>query len=181
MTRVRPAAVLPAVLVACLAAGACTADGSPPAEAGGGPEGTATPEASSTRPTGPASTTLPTDGPTPTGCYADVRSKRVPPELANLSYPDDTIVHNVDIRGDNGILLTGVTDLPFRRALRQMRQRYSDPPFGIVGTEDVEGGIGANWTGPSISGRWVVTDISALCPGDTEVQILWTSAGSPIG
>jgi hypothetical protein len=62
-----------------------------------------------------------------------------------------------------------------------MRQRYSDPPFAIVDIDRGEGAIGVNWTGPSISGRWVVTDISDTCPGDTEVKILWTSAGSSIG
>ena len=130
-----------------------------------------------TEPTGTSAPTV--DGTAaPQGCYLHARSERVPPELSNLSYPDNTVVHEVDVRGDSGVLLTGVTDRRFRAALVQLRQQYSDPPFEIVGEEETDdGGMAANWTGPSISGRWLVTDISEACPGNTEVTILWTSAG----
>ena len=136
-----------------------------------------------------ATTTEPTETPTatedatesPYGCYLHTRSERVPPELSNVTFPDNTVVHEVDVRGDNGVLLTGVTDLRFRAAVGQLRQQYSDPPFEIVGEEDVEdGGKAANWTGPSISEHWMVTDISEACPDNTEVRILWTSAGGSI-
>lgn len=111
------------------------------------------------------------------GCFADVREAQVPAVLNNLAFPDRTVVYDVDEHGDNGIVLTGVTDTAFRASAAQMRARYTDPPFEVVGYDTAESALGANWSGPSISGRWVVSDISATCRGDTEVKILWTSQG----
>ena len=170
MTRTHTAAALLAVVMGLGALMGCTGD--EPAD----PESTS----------GTSATTESTETPIPTvdgtaapqACYLHARSEMVPPELSNLAYPNNTVIHEVDVRGDAGVLLTGVTDLRFRAAVAQLRQQYSDPPFEVVGEEETDdGGMAANWTGPSISGRWLVTDISAACPGDTEVTILWTSAG----
>ena len=173
MTPPRPAAVALAVVTGLGALAGCTDDGP-----------SASPSEASTSPsTEPTETATATEDVTvsPYGCYLHARSERVPPELSNLSYPDNTVIHEVELLGDSGVLLTGVTDLRFRAAVVQLRQQYSDPPFEIVGQEDVEGeGKAANWNGPSISGRWVVTDISAACPDNTKVKILWTSAGGSI-
>jgi len=172
MTRVRPAATTLALVAGLAALAGCTDD-----------EPSVPPPETST-------TTEPTETPTateditasPYGCYLHAESEPVPPELSNLSYPANTVIHEVEVRGDSGVLLTGVTDLRFRAAVGQMRQQYSDPPFEIVGEEDVEDdGKAANWTGPSVSGRWVITDISEACPGNTEVKVLWTSAGGSSG
>ena len=169
-----PLATAALVLVACLGlAAGCTDD--EPGDPAASSETSATTEPTET-PTATEDVTA-----SPYGCYLHARSERVPPELSNLSYPDNTVVHEVDVRGDAGVLLTGVTDLRFRATVVQMRQQYSDPPFEIVGEEGTENdGIAANWTGPSISGRWVVTDISDACPGNTEVKLLWISAGGSI-
>lgn len=110
-------------------------------------------------------------------CYPDVTVTPVPEQLEDLPLPDRTKVYVVEERGDNGVIITGVTDQPFRSSASLMRARYREPPFTIVGYDRNATAFGANWTGRSISGRWVLTDITPLCPGDTEVKILWTSAG----
>lgn len=120
----------------------------------------------------------PDDEPTPAvECSADVTEAKIPAELSNLSYPDRTIVYGVEVLGENGVRLTGVTDLGFDAAREQMRRRYSRLPFDIVDEDIGAGAFGANWTGPSITGRWLVSDVSAVCAGETEVRILWTADG----
>jgi len=174
MTTPRPAAEALAVVAGLMALAGCTDD-----EPSASPTDAST--STSTEPTEPPTATEDVTA-SPYGCYLHARSEMVPPELSNLAYPDHTVIHEVEVRGDSGVLLTGVTDLRFRAAVGQMRQQYSDPPFEIVGEEDVEDdGKAANWTGPSVSGRWVITDISEACPGNTEVKVLWTSAGGSIG
>lgn len=172
MTTPRPAAEALAVVAGLMALAGCTDDE---------PSASPTDASTSTEPTEPPTATEDATA-SPYGCYLHAESEPVPPELSNLSYPANTVIHEVEVRGDSGVLLTGVTDLRFRAAVGQMRQQYSDPPFEIVGEEDVEDdGKAANWTGPSVSGRWVITDISEACPGNTEVKVLWTSAGGSIG
>lgn len=171
MTRTRRATAAVAVLTMCLAAAGCGTDDP-------GPPSSTEEQTSPTPPTTTEQSSPTTEPTTASGCFEDMTSEAIPPELSNVSFPDRTIVYDVDVRGDNGVLLTGVTNLLFRAAVYQMRESYSDPPFGIIGTDEGEDAVGANWSGPGISGRWVISDISAVCPGDTEVKILWTSGGS---
>jgi len=171
MSRAPRAVAVVAALAACLGAGGCTDDGEP----AGDPSATQT--AAATSPTTSAPTTPSTSPTAASGCYDDVSPARVSPALNNLKFPDDTIVYAADVRGDLGVLLTGVTEVSFRASAFQMRQRYSDPPFEIVGFDQAEDALAANWVGPSISGRWVVSDISERCPDNTEIQLLWTSQG----
>lgn len=110
-------------------------------------------------------------------CSSDVTETKIPAVLGNLSYPNRTVVYDVEVLGENGVRVTGVTDLRFNAAREQMRIRYSKLPFEIVDEDRGLTAFAANWTGPSITGRWLVTDISEVCPGETEVRILWTSDG----
>jgi hypothetical protein len=171
MTPPRLAAVLAGV-VASLSLTACSGDGPAPPDDGG--DATATTETPTATPT-----ETPTETPTDVSpvCYPAAEEVSIPPEMGNLLFPERTVIFNVDERGDNGVVLTGVTDLLYRAAASQMRKRYSSPPFSILDLDEIEGALGAVWLGPSISGRWQVTDISESCPGDTEVRVLWTSAG----
>ncbi len=171
MTRPRRTAAAAAVLAGSLGAAGCTDDEQLP----DGPtavQSTAANGEPTTSPTTPSAT-----DPAAQECYTDAEEERFPPALNNLSFPDRTIIYDVEVRGDNGILLTGVTDVLFRASAFQMRQRYSDPPFEIIGFDEGDTELGANWSGPSISGRWVVSDLSPTCPGDTQVTMLWTSQG----
>ncbi|CAN5670409.1 hypothetical protein BH24ACT11_BH24ACT11_09890 [soil metagenome] len=171
----------------------CTGESSAPAAeptespAASTPSQPPAPPAESTDAAAPSSSDLPTELPTddepveePTDqvpCTTDVTEVKIPAVLSNLSYPDRTIVYDVEVLGENGIRVTGVTDLRFSAAREQMRIRYSKLPFEIVDEDRGLTAFAANWTGPSITGRWLVTDISETCPGNTEVRILWTSDG----
>ncbi len=137
------------------------------------------PPGASSEPTTPATeSATPTETPTELDrCFDDVTVVPLPTELVDLPFPDRTKVYRVEVRGDNGVISTGVTDQSFRTTASQMRFRYQERPFTIVGFDKNEVALGANWTGRSTSGRWVVEDITPICPGDTEVTILWTSAG----
>lgn len=161
-------AIAAAGVVASLVLAACTEDGSTPPDDGGDSAATAE------TPTEPPTET-PTD--VPPVCSRSAEEVSIPPEMGNLVFPERTVIFDVDERGDNGVVLTGVTDLLYRAAAAQMRRLYSSPPFSILDLDEIEGALGAVWLGPSISGRWQVTDISDTCPGDTEVRVLWTSAG----
>ena len=174
MTNARRAVAAAGSMVACLALWGCS-------ESDGATTTTPSTETPST-PSEPADETTPTepsdgDSPTQPQCFDDVTGAAIPPELSNLTYPDLTIVYSVEVRGDNGVLVTGVTNELFHSAVRQMRVSYQEPPFSIVGTEEGDTAYGATWDGPSISGRWEVSDIASVCPGDTQVRILWTADG----
>ena len=174
MTRSRLATMLAGAVAATLCLVACSDDGSTPSA--GSEDSTATPEAPTETPSEPTETPTetPTDSPV---CHPEATEVSIPPEMGNLVFPERTVIFDVDVRGDSGTVLTGVTDLLYRAAAAQMRKRYSAPPFSILNLDEIEGALGAVWLGPGISGRWQVTDISDTCPGDTEVRVLWTSAG----
>lgn len=193
MTR-RPLRCTAAVGVAtiALAAGCTTESRAPAAEpteepAASTPSQPPGPPAESTDEAASGSSDLPTELPTETEpvedptervpCARDVTEVKIPPVLSNLSYPDRTIVYDVEVLGENGIRVTGVSDLRFSAAREQMRIGYSKLPFEIVDEDRGLTAFAANWTGPSITGRWLVTDISEECPGNTEVRILWTPDG----
>ncbi len=188
MTTSRPVAAVAAGLAASLVLAGCT--GGDNASAARSDESTTTTgadgstSAPSESPESPESSSEPTPDEETTAdpaqdvkCSDDVTETRIPPELSNLSYPDGTVVYEVEVLGENGVRVTGVTDLRYNLAKHQMERRYSRLPFEIVSLDQAPNSFGANWTGPSITGRWVVNDISGACPGDTEVRILWTGDG----
>jgi len=166
MVRGRRAVVLVVAQLACVGVAGCTDGGPAP------PSESSSPTLTSTE------TPEPTEPPTETiSCFRDVRPVPIPPDLRELPFPDRTTVYDVEERGDAGVVLTAVSSLSFRVAALQMRSRYLAPPFTIVGSNQSETGFGANWNGRTISGRFEVVDLAPDCPGDTEVQILWTPAG----
>ncbi|MDQ3591364.1 MAG: hypothetical protein M3386_00455 [Actinomycetota bacterium] len=187
MTPPRPAGAAVAIaagLAASLLLTACTGDDrltAQPGSATGSTEETPKPPEPGDGGTGstepPADDDATTEPAPDVGCSKDVTETKIPAELSNLSYPDRTVVYRVEVLGENGVRVIGVTDLAYHVAREQMRRSYSRSPFDIVDEDRGVTAFGANWTGPSITGRWVVSNISEVCPGDTEVEILWTADG----
>lgn len=173
MTNARRAVAAAGSLVTCLALWGCSESDGATATT----PSTETPTASPEPDDEPTASEPSSASPTQAACFDDVTGAAIPPELSNLMYPDLTIVYNVDVRGDNGVMVTGVTSELFQTAVRQMRLSYQAPPFSIVSTAEGDTAYGATWEGPSISGRWEVSDISSVCPGNTQVRILWTADG----
>ncbi len=185
----RPVAAVASGLALCLVLAGCTGDDASAARSGessttGSGSTSAPSESSEPSESSSESSSEPTPDEETTAdpsqdvkCSDDVNETRIPPELSNLSYPDSTVVYEVEVLGENGVRVTGVTDLRYNLAKQQMERRYSKLPFEIVSLDQAPNSFGANWTGPSITGRWVVSDISGACPGDAEVRILWTDDG----
>jgi hypothetical protein len=85
--------------------------------------------------------------------------------------PPQTIVYDAEDRGDEGVVVTGVTDLPFTDVLGALNGPAQDAGFTVTSGETEEHDAEANWSGNGYRGRWAIRE-SATCPGETVVQVL---------
>lgn len=84
--------------------------------------------------------------------------------------PAGTVVFNVEDRGDDGVIATGVTATRFDDVLAAMNATQ-DAGFDITGGETEEDDAEANWTGNGYVGRWTIKR-SRSCPAETVIQLL---------
>jgi hypothetical protein len=89
---------------------------------------------------------------------------------ASFPLPAGTVVFNVEDRGEDGVIATGVTATPFDDVLAAMNAAKRSG-FAITSGETEEDDAEANWTGNGFVGRWAITK-SATCPGETVIQLL---------
>ena len=146
-----PGAVL--WLVAALALGGCGGSGGVAAEAGS--EGAA----------GVADTTV---------CVADASAAPSPYAgdfPARWPFPDGTVVHGAEDRGDSGTIVTGVVARDFRDVLDFMNQDVVEAGFAIESGETEDDDAEAEWSGNGYRGRWAIRE-SGSCAGETVIQVL---------
>jgi|tagenome__1003787_1003787.scaffolds.fasta_scaffold20191654_2 hypothetical protein len=89
---------------------------------------------------------------------------------AAFPFPSGTVVFNIEDRGADGVIATGVTSTPFDHVLSAMngaKKAGYDVTSGETEDDDAE----ANWTGNGFTGRWAIKK-SATCPGETVIQLL---------
>ncbi len=90
---------------------------------------------------------------------------------ADFPFPDQTVVYDAEDRGSDGVVVTGVTSLPFKEVLAAMNGPAQDAGFKVVDGETEEHDAEANWTGKGFRGRWAIRE-SGSCDGETVVQVL---------
>lgn len=86
-------------------------------------------------------------------------------------FPPRTVVFNAEDRGQDGVVVTGVTSTPFKQVLAALNGPAQRAGFQVTDGETEEHDAEANWTGNGYRGRWAIRE-SGSCPGETVVQVL---------
>jgi hypothetical protein len=84
--------------------------------------------------------------------------------------PKGTVVFHVEDRGQDGVIITGVTGTPFHDVLKAMNDAKR-AGFTVTSGETEENDAEADWTGNGYLGRWAIKK-SASCRDQTVIQLL---------
>ena len=105
-------------------------------------------------------------------CVDDATAATATPAgyASDFPLPHGTVVYHVEDRGEDGVIATGVTALPFSDVLDAMNAS-EEAGFHITSGETEDDDAEANWTGHGYVGRWAIKK-SATCAGETVVQLL---------
>jgi hypothetical protein len=105
-------------------------------------------------------------------CVKDASAVTSTPDgfAKDFPLPAGTVVYNVEDRGAEGVIATGVTATPFDQVLAAMNAAKKQG-FTVTSGETEDDDAEANWTGHGFTGRWAIKK-SATCPGETVVQLL---------
>lgn len=123
-------------------------------------------EAGGSRPTGPDQATV--------VCAQQAAAQPVDlPEgfPEDFPLPPGTKLYNVDDRGADGIVVTGVTDKPFPRVLNALNTQLPARGFTLEDGETEPHDAESDWTAPGYTGRWAIRELSD-CSGDTLVNVV---------
>ncbi|WP_310962337.1 hypothetical protein [Nocardioides terrisoli] len=106
-------------------------------------------------------------------CVADAKPissypARFPQEFP---FPPRTVVYHAEDRGADGVIVSGVTLLPFKQVLAALNGPAQRAGFKVTNGETESHDAEANWTGNGFHGRWAIRE-SATCPRQTVVQVL---------
>ena len=106
-------------------------------------------------------------------CLADAKKVSSFPDgfPQDFPFPGKTVVYDVEDRGKDGVIATGVTDLPFKQVLAALNGPAQDAGFKVTNGETEEHDAEANWKGNGFEGRWAIRE-SGTCSGETAVQVL---------
>ena len=106
-------------------------------------------------------------------CLADAKPVDALPDgyPADFPMPPQTVVYDAEDRGSDGVVVTGVTDLPFKDVVAALNGPAQDAGFKVTTGETEEHDAEANWQGNGFRGRWAIRE-SGSCPGETVVQVL---------
>ena len=86
------------------------------------------------------------------------------------TFPPQTTVYDVEDREGTGVIVTGISSLPFRQILDYLNHDAVDAGFEITEGETEEHDAEANWASGDQQGRWAIRE-SADCPGETVIQV----------
>ncbi|HEU4568532.1 MAG TPA: hypothetical protein VFR99_10895 [Marmoricola sp.] len=108
-----------------------------------------------------------------TTCVKDAQRVSSYPEgfPGDFPFPAKTVVFDAEDRGQDGVVVTGVTSAPFRKVLAALNGPAQQAGFQVTDGETEEHDAEANWTGNGYRGRWAIRE-SGSCPGETVVQVL---------
>jgi hypothetical protein len=106
-------------------------------------------------------------------CVADATPVESFPDgyPADFPLPPNTVAYDAEDRGEEGVVVTGVTDLPFQEVLSALNGPAQDAGFKVTSGETEEHDAEANWKGNGYRGRWAIRE-SSECRGETVVQVL---------
>lgn len=107
-------------------------------------------------------------------CAADAKALPTPyggefPE--GWPFPSGTTVYDVEDRGEQGTIVTGVSTAPFKEILDFLNHDVVDAGFEVESGETEAHDAEAEWAGNGHRGRWAIRE-SAHCPGETVIQVL---------
>jgi hypothetical protein len=91
----------------------------------------------------------------------------------HFPFPPRTVVYHAEDRGQDGVVVTGVTSLPFRQVLAALNGPAQRAGYTVTTGETEPHDAEANWQGNGYRGRWAIRE-SASCAGQTVVQVLST-------
>ena len=94
---------------------------------------------------------------------------------AHFPFPSRTVVFNAQDRHEDGVVVTGVTSMPFKQVLASLNGPAQRAGFKVTNGETEEHDAEANWVGNGYRGRWAIRE-SGSCPGETVVQVLSTKS-----
>jgi hypothetical protein len=105
-------------------------------------------------------------------CVKDATEVTSTPDgyAGDFPLPRGTVVFNVEDRGEDGVIATGVTATSFDEVLAAMNDAEK-AGFKVTSGETEEDDAEANWAGHGFTGRWAIKK-SATCPGETVIQLL---------
>ena len=86
------------------------------------------------------------------------------------TFPPETTVYDVEDRGETGVIVTGVSSLPFQQILDYLNKDAVAAGFKVTEGETEDHDAEANWDSGDQQGRWAIRE-SADCPGETVVQV----------
>ncbi len=86
-------------------------------------------------------------------------------------FPPDTVVYNVEDRGDAGTIVSAISSSPFQDILSYLNNDVAAAGFEIESGETEDHDAEAEWRGTDFHGRWAIRE-SATCPGETSIQVL---------
>ncbi len=86
-------------------------------------------------------------------------------------FPPETVVYDVEDRGDAGTIVSAISSAPFDDILSYLNNEVVDAGFEIEGGETEEHDAEAEWRGADFHGRWAIRE-SVTCPGETSIQVL---------
>ena len=106
-------------------------------------------------------------------CLADAKQVASLPDgfPSDFPFPSKTIVYDAEDRGGDGVIATGVTDLPFKQVLAALNGPAQDAGFKVEDGETEEHDAEADWKGNGFEGRWAIRE-SGTCTGETVVQVV---------
>lgn len=106
-------------------------------------------------------------------CVADAHQVNDFPDGYPTSFPlpDGTVLYNVEDRGEEGVVATGVTKTTFKDVLHALNGASQKAGFKVTEGETEEHDAEANWSGNGYTGRWAIRE-SSSCAGETVIQLL---------
>lgn len=107
-------------------------------------------------------------------CVADAKaySGTLPASFPRaFPLPDGTVLYNVEDRGADGVIGTGVVKAGLDDVLAVLNGKAQDDGFAISDGETEDHDAEANWAGNGFRGRWAIRD-SATCDGEVVIQLL---------
>lgn len=107
----------------------------------------------------------------PGTCLAKATPVALPASFPAFPFPHGTVVFNVEDRGADGIIASGITKSPLKQVLADLNGPAQKAGYKVTHGETEAHDAEANWTGHGFIGRWAIKD-SVACPGEVSIQVL---------
>jgi hypothetical protein len=90
---------------------------------------------------------------------------------SDFPFPPGMKVLSADDRGSAGIVVTGVTDRPFKATLASLNRRFPAAGYKLEDGESEPHDAESDWVSDKYEGRWAIREIPG-CADDTSVQVV---------